>query len=253
MANKPGKLGIKFRVLADAACPCAQHPAVRTLESILKRIAKACSFGEYAVLKLTEPFVNKGHNVTSDNFFTSLRLKDKLSKRTTLVGTVRGNRHQLPPEFTTKRHNVHSVLQGYSATHQAVFVSCHPKKGKLVNLLSTMHSPEADVSQDGTCKPEVITLYNSAKEALTHLIRCAGSIQQKLHVDDSQCRYSAASLTSVASMLINFSSCRQVQRTMRWSEFLLSLMIIDLLTSYVNDHISRIKLLHTFRADIEHS
>lgn len=52
---------------------------------------------EFVVLKLIEPFTCSGRNVTTDNFFTSLSLASKLlKKRTTLVGTVRANKKELP-------------------------------------------------------------------------------------------------------------------------------------------------------------
>lgn len=162
MPNKRGKFGIKFWVLADASCPYVLNiRAYFGKHSDEDR--QGLQLGEYVVLKLTEPFVNKGYNVTTD-IFTSLKLADKLSKKkTTLVGTVRGNRHELPPEFNSECRNVHSMLQGYCEAHQAVFVSYHPKKRKILKLLSTMQSLEAGDLQNGTFKPAVVTFYNSTK------------------------------------------------------------------------------------------
>ena len=117
------------------------------------------------MLKLSKPFLNKGYNITTDNLFTSLRLAYKLStKKTTLVGTVRGNRHELAPDFVSKRHAVNSIIQGYSTAHHAVLVSSYPKKGKLVNILSMMHSLEAGVAQGKRNKPEVIQFYTVRKK-----------------------------------------------------------------------------------------
>lgn len=53
--------------------------------------------GEYVVKKLTEPYYNKGHNVTTDQFFTSLKLaKFLLSKKTTIVGTINKAKREIP-------------------------------------------------------------------------------------------------------------------------------------------------------------
>lgn len=52
---------------------------------------------EFVVVKLIEPYTYSGRNVTTDNFFTSLSLASKLlEKRTTLAGTVRANKKELP-------------------------------------------------------------------------------------------------------------------------------------------------------------
>jgi hypothetical protein len=41
------------------------------------------------VLRLVEPYMGKGRNVTMDNFFTSIPLADKLiAKKTSLLGTM---------------------------------------------------------------------------------------------------------------------------------------------------------------------
>lgn len=55
------------------------------------------SLGEFVALKLVEPFTQCWRNVTTDNFFTSSSLATKLlAKRTTLVGTMRSNKRELP-------------------------------------------------------------------------------------------------------------------------------------------------------------
>lgn len=70
MPNKPNKFGIKFWGAADVDTKYMlngypylgkdpSHPATQSLR-------------ESVVLKLTEAFLGKGRNVTTDNFFTSL-------------------------------------------------------------------------------------------------------------------------------------------------------------------------------------
>jgi hypothetical protein len=50
--------------------------------------------GEFVTLKLAEPYTGHGRNITTDNFFT---LASKLlAKKTTLVGTIRRNKRELP-------------------------------------------------------------------------------------------------------------------------------------------------------------
>ena len=59
---------------------------------------------------------------------------------------MRGKIRELVQDFVKKHHAVYSVIQGYNTTYHAVLVSSHPKKGKLVNVFSTMHSLEADIA-----------------------------------------------------------------------------------------------------------
>lgn len=96
--------------------------------------------GERVLLSLTKEIEKSGRNITCDNFFTSLSLGRKLlSKKLTLVGTIRRNKGELPPNFvSTKDRSLYSTLFGFQK--EAMIVSYCPKKGKIVTLLSTMHS-----------------------------------------------------------------------------------------------------------------
>ena len=119
--------------------------------------------GEYVVMTLSEPYLHRGHNITTDNFFTSKKLADRLlEKKTTLVGTVKANRKELPPPFTDPKRKLHSVLQGYCVDSSALLLSIKAKKTKIVNVLSTMHKIDT-VPQDGRSKPSVIDFYNKTK------------------------------------------------------------------------------------------
>ncbi|XP_039968473.1 uncharacterized protein LOC120780274 [Bactrocera tryoni] len=54
------------------------------------------------VMRLSNQYLDRGVNITMDNFFTSYELADDLLVRnTTLVGTIRGNKPQLPKLFTS--------------------------------------------------------------------------------------------------------------------------------------------------------
>ena len=113
MPSKPGKFGIKFWVLADA-----EKPYVLNMKPYLgKQFDEdrgALQLGEFVVLDLMQPYLGKGYNVTTDNFFTSFRLSQKLlQKKTTIVGTVRANRRELPKEFTLRSRKLHDTKQGF--------------------------------------------------------------------------------------------------------------------------------------------
>ena len=163
MPKKPGKFGIKFWVLADA-----EKPYVLNMKPYLGKQYDEnrgqFQLGEFVVMELMKPFLGKGYNVTTDNFFTSYRLSQSLlAKKTTLVGTVRANRKELPAEFTNRSRKLHSTIQGYSIDGKSLLLSCKVKQAKIVNILSTMHHMESDLCQDGSRKPSVILFYNSTK------------------------------------------------------------------------------------------
>lgn len=56
------------------------------------------SLGESVVMRLVEHFANTGRNITTDNFFTSVKLANNLlAKRTTIIGTINRTRREIPP------------------------------------------------------------------------------------------------------------------------------------------------------------
>jgi len=80
---------------------------------------------------------DSGHNITCDNFFTLRKLGQELLKRKpTMVGTVRKNKPELPPQLLiTKNRPVNSSKFVFTADTSVV--SYVPKKGKNVVLMST--------------------------------------------------------------------------------------------------------------------
>jgi len=136
MPNKPDKFGIKFWILAE-------HSSKYCLNLKLclgKDEERTVSLGTHTVMKLMEPYYSVGYNVTADNFFTSAELAKKLlDKLTSLVGTLRLNRKEIPSVCTKMD------------THSSVFYSCESlnlvkyqaKPTKTVVVLSTLHKGAA--------------------------------------------------------------------------------------------------------------
>ena len=91
IANKPDKFGIKFSLLADAQLkylcngkPCLGRDPSRSRCSDVP--GDVC-------LTLLQPYYKKGYNVTTDNYFTSLKLAKELKqKKTTILSTIRKQR-----------------------------------------------------------------------------------------------------------------------------------------------------------------
>ena len=105
MPNKPNKFGIKFWLASDVSSkyilngfPYLGKDEQRPSTMLLS---------EYVVLKLVEPYQGCGRNITTDNFFTSISLATKLlAKKTTLVGTIRGNKRELPKAAKQTKDNI---------------------------------------------------------------------------------------------------------------------------------------------------
>jgi len=109
-------------------------------------------------MTLMEPYFGRGYNVTMDNFFRSVELAQKLlDKCTSLVGTLRLNRREIP---------VSSKL----TTHDSIFYSCdslnlvkyQAKPTKTAVVLSMLHKGAA-CQTDGKRKPEAVLYYNENK------------------------------------------------------------------------------------------
>uniref|UniRef100_A0A3P8S7B4 PiggyBac transposable element-derived protein domain-containing protein n=1 Tax=Amphiprion percula TaxID=161767 RepID=A0A3P8S7B4_AMPPE len=151
IATKPGKFGIKFWVAYDLKS--------KYICNVLPYLGKDPSrpseerLSENVVMRLMEPFLDTGRNVTTDNFFTSLSLAQRLlSRKTTILGTVNKIRREIPHsarqtdrnEFTTqvccksfRWFYVYCVIV-FSTTGATLTVYA-PKRKKIVYILSSMH------------------------------------------------------------------------------------------------------------------
>ncbi|KAF2888167.1 hypothetical protein ILUMI_18005 [Ignelater luminosus] len=106
MSNKPNKFGKKFWIAVDTkskyvlnAFPYLRKDETRPQDQTLS---------ENVVLRLLEPFTKKERNVTTGNFFTSVKLAEKLSKLNTTrrVGTMNRSRREVPDLVKSSRGNV---------------------------------------------------------------------------------------------------------------------------------------------------
>lgn len=158
--SKPNKYGIKIYALADS----------KTFYSYnLEVYCGKQPDGPYSVsnkpkdvvIRLAQPLFGTGRNITCDNWFSSLGLLQHLKeKKLSLLGTIRKNKPELPPQLVnTKSRSVKSSKFCFSK--DCSLVSFIPKKGKNVLAISSMHF-DNEVDKD-TGKPEIIMKYNSTK------------------------------------------------------------------------------------------
>ncbi|XP_053197121.1 piggyBac transposable element-derived protein 4-like [Scomber japonicus] len=159
MANKPDKFGIKFWIAADVETKYMLN-AFPYLGKDLSR-PKSQSVGESVVMRLMEPYLGKGRNVTTDNFFTSLTLSKSLLKRnTSLVGTMKKARRELPPSVASQRGELFATK--LLRHERSILTVYQGKPKKSVALLSSMHHTVA-IGTDRKRKPETVTFYNTTK------------------------------------------------------------------------------------------
>ena len=162
--SKPAKYGIKIWAACDATSSYAWNLQVYTGKPVGGAPEK--NQGMRVVQELTEGL--SGHNITCDNFFTSHKLGQELLKRKlTMVGTIRKNKPELPPQLLTmKNRPVKSSKFVYTA--DTSLVSYVPKKGKNVVLMSTLHRNGRICDQEHQ-KPEIIMDYNATKGGVDNL------------------------------------------------------------------------------------
>ncbi|XP_068250733.1 piggyBac transposable element-derived protein 4-like [Palaemon carinicauda] len=159
IATKPDNFGIKFWLVADAKSKYLLNgfPYLGKDESRPSNQP----LSEYVVLKLTEPYTGKGRNVTTDNFFTSVKLAEKLlAKNTSLVGTVNRIRREIPISIRNTRDKQYSsqILKH----NQCTLTVYQCKKNKNVLLLSTVHK-KVEIGNDSKITPDTISYYNNSK------------------------------------------------------------------------------------------
>lgn len=166
MANKPAKYGIKIYALVDSKSfytsnlevyagkqPQGQFSVDNSPSALVKRLSKN--------------ILNTGRNITMDNYFTSIPLADDLiaNHRTTIVGTVRKNKKEIPTCFLhSKDRDKPSSMFGFGEKKVLISYVPNKKQNKVVLLLSTLHDDnKIDETTGDAQKPEIITYYNATK------------------------------------------------------------------------------------------
>ncbi|CAF1017113.1 unnamed protein product [Rotaria sp. Silwood1] len=110
-------------------------------------------------MTLLQPYLDKGHNLFVDSWFTSVSLFEKLFERSTgACGTVRKDRLGLP-EFEAK---IEKGEQIYRNTNNMLVLKWHDKRD--VIMLTTIHEPQMKYTKRSNTtiqKPASVIDYNS--------------------------------------------------------------------------------------------
>lgn len=125
--SKPAKYGIKIFAAVDSETYYTSKLEVYCGQQPLGPF-NFSNKPEEVVKRITNHLQDAGRNITIDNWFTTYSLAEYLlSKKTTLVGTIRKNKRFLPPIFSNaKNREVHSTIFGF--TKNSTILSYIPKK-----------------------------------------------------------------------------------------------------------------------------
>uniref|UniRef100_A0A8C5HKK6 PiggyBac transposable element-derived protein domain-containing protein n=1 Tax=Gouania willdenowi TaxID=441366 RepID=A0A8C5HKK6_GOUWI len=159
IATKPDKFGLKFWV----ACDLKSKYICNVLPCLGKDPSRPSGerLSESVVMRLMEPFMNKGRTVTTKNFFTSLSLAQQLlSQKTTILGTVNKIRKEIP--LSTRQTNRIQFTTQVFSTAGATLTVYAPKRKKTVYVLSSMHSM-VETEDTTKRKPNTFIQYNTTK------------------------------------------------------------------------------------------
>ena len=125
-------------------------------------------------MTLLQPYFKKGYNVTTDNYFTSLKLVEELKQRKiTILGTIRKQRLEVPnTDLVMKDKSLHTS-EIYSSSSGCSLTIYKAKKKKVVCILSSKHR---NVNIDKGHKKklsETVQYYNKSKVSVDALDRMA--------------------------------------------------------------------------------
>ena len=138
MANKPDKFGIKFWLLADAQTKylCNGKPYLGKDPTR----SRCTDLPGDVCLNLLQPYFGKGYNVTTDNYFTSLKLAEELmTKKTNILGTIRKQRREVPNTEFLMKDKLLRDSQIFSSPSDCSLTVYRAKKKKIVCILSSTH------------------------------------------------------------------------------------------------------------------
>lgn len=161
MPNKPSKFSIKFWLASDVK----SKYIINGFPYLGKEVVREPStpLGDFVVLKLMEPYTMKGRCVTTDNFFTNSRLAAKLlSKKTSLIGTIRANKKELPMFVKQKKDKMTRFSTLFYISDMFLLTVYKSKRHKKVLLLSTKHK-SGIIKNCRKRLPNTIEYYNKTK------------------------------------------------------------------------------------------
>lgn len=169
-----GKYGIKIFWLVDAQTSYPLRGEIYIGSA--KPGDRSKGIAHELVMRLSKDYMFLSANITMDNFFTSYKLAKELAeKETTIVGTMRLNKRELPKEFASVKKSTARAANSsvFCFSGECELVSYLNRTKKNVLLLSTAHATEELNAETG--KPAIVMDYNASKggvDTLDKMLRC---------------------------------------------------------------------------------
>ena len=150
---------------------------LRAISYVGKEDRPQIGVAEHVVMSLMEPYHSTGQNVTTDNYFTSLKTaKNLVQHNITMVGTLQKNKREIPLELLADTKQQPLYTSGFLFTTDSIMVLYYEAKTKKdVFSLSFMHTAPVVNKNDAKKKPEAILCYNSTKSGVDttdEMLRC---------------------------------------------------------------------------------
>ena len=163
--QKPSKFGIKFWMLCDVKTSYALRAT-----PYLGKEDRPDDVGvaDHVVLTLMDPYHKTSLNVTTDNFFMSIKTAKKLLEHDiTMVGTLRINKKRntkgTAARLTQAIYCIHSSRSLLSRDDRIMIAFYKAKQKKNVLLLSSMHMSSSVDETDAKKRPEFVMYYIEPK------------------------------------------------------------------------------------------
>lgn len=202
--SKRHRFGVKMFVLSDVRTGYILRFFVYTRATTAVTIMKEIGFTGSIVIELLKDFLDKGHSLFVDNWFTSPALFEfLLSKRTNACGTVRTNRRGLPKFAKLHQGEVDSY-------HTNTMLALKWRDRRDVHMLSTMHGAEL-------AEAEKVDWKTGEKKKKP---KCVLEHNQKMGLVDK--------------VDIQLSLSESIRKTMKWNKkFFFHLLDLSLRNAYI--------------------
>ncbi|XP_073533062.1 uncharacterized protein [Phyllobates terribilis] len=132
MPSKPDKYGHKYWLAVDKRSKYLANGFPYLGKDDTRRAEDRLA--DHVVMKLLDPFLKKGRNVTTDNYFTSVKLAKQLkTKGTTIVGTLNKTRREVPKEIKSMKEELQ--LEDYSFYSLMETIEANAFSSRIVDIL----------------------------------------------------------------------------------------------------------------------
>ena len=159
MASKPDKFGQQYWLAVDKASKYMINGFPYVGKDKLRSANDRVS--DRVVKQLMHPYLCKERNVTTDTYFTSLKLANQLKeKQTSLLGAMKKIRREVPLPLRKMKEELH-FCKLYKCG-DSTLTAHQGKVNKHVLILSTEHN-DITIADNAKKTPKTVSSYNETK------------------------------------------------------------------------------------------